>query len=262
MLLAIDTSTEWAGLALLTEVGVVAEHTWHAGQNHSVEIFPELDRLLTANAAQGQITALGVATGPGSFNGTRVAVTVAKTLAFIWQLPLVGVPTLHGIAQSAAMQLQADPPDSILAVMEAGRDELYTCWYDLQGRPFHEQSASGVMASPVRVQPRGAISILHVAEIIATAPTGTILAAGVLTQAHQEALAAGLGERLTIQRDPEDLPTRVVGIGQCALARLAAGERDDMLTLEPAYVRRPNITTSTRHPAPPASTSDSSSLRG
>jgi tRNA threonylcarbamoyladenosine biosynthesis protein TsaB len=262
MLLAIDTSTEWAGLALLTEAGVVMHHTWHAGQNHSVEIFPELDRLLATSGTRERITALGVATGPGSFNGTRVAVTVAKTLAFVWQLPLVGIPTLDGIAQAATMQAENDPPDMILALMEAGRDELYTCWYDLKRWPPGEQSATGQMVTPIVVQPGNAITLLHVADIISAAPAGTILAAGVLTQAHQEALAAGLGDRLMIVRDPDDLPARVVGIGQRALARLVAGERDDALALEPTYVRRPNITTSTRHPAPPSGSSDSSLSRG
>jgi tRNA threonylcarbamoyladenosine biosynthesis protein TsaB len=254
---AIDTSTEWAGLALLAEAGVVAQHTWHAGQNHSVEIFTELDRLLATSGARDQITALGVATGPGSFNGTRVAVTVAKTLAFVWHLPLVGIPTLDGIAQAAAMQVESDPPDTMLALMEAGRDELYTCWYDLIDPVQSERPMADQVAQTRSIQPRGAIMIMPVADIITSAPAGTILAAGVLTQAHQEALAAGLGARLRLRRDPDDLPARVVGIGQRALARLAAGERDDVLALEPTYVRRPTITTSTRHPAPLPGSSDS-----
>ena len=45
MLLAIDTSTQLAGLALY-DGEVRAELTWVAGRRHSAELFPEIERLL------------------------------------------------------------------------------------------------------------------------------------------------------------------------------------------------------------------------
>ncbi len=256
MLLAIDTSTSWASLALLDGFAVCSSHEWNVGQRHSVELFPALDQLLNTPAPAEKperIAAIAVATGPGSFNGTRVAVTVAKTLAFVWQVPLVGVPTLHGIAQAYALSLdegmsQIERRASILALLEAGRDELYTCWYDLDVRSVPERATPSVFARPL-----GEITINKVDEIGAPASTSSnvIVAVGEMSDAHADALQQGLGRRVQIMRWPGDmLIARAEGVGMLAQARLQAGERDDPLALEPLYVRRPNITTSTRHPIP------------
>ncbi|MBA3823401.1 MAG: tRNA (adenosine(37)-N6)-threonylcarbamoyltransferase complex dimerization subunit type 1 TsaB [Ktedonobacterales bacterium] len=248
MLLAIDASTNWASLALLREGRPVATHHWAIGQQHSTQLFGGIDTLLAAaDAPHGAVTAVAVATGPGSFNGTRVAVTAAKTLAFVWDVPLIGVPTLDGLAEDALREsdpaLSLTPGDaSILAVLEAGRDELYLCWYDL--------TRAGTAAVP-HVQPRGPIIIAQVPDIVAPASdrSGSIVLCGEYSDAHAGALVAALGpERLTVHAG--GAPDRAIGIGQLAWLRLAAGERDDPLALAPSYVRRPNITTSTRHPIP------------
>jgi len=251
MLLAIDTSTNHASLALLGDAQPTASYGWPVGQNHSVEIFTELERLLAQTGTRGRITALAVATGPGSFNGTRVAVTVAKTLAFVWQVPLVGVTTLDGMAQAALASpasaiVLAEPGGTLLAALEAGRDELYICWYDLKARSLQAPDAP-----PAFVAPRGAMQLATVDQIVAAAPMGRILACGNLTDMHRTALTEGWGARVQILSDPADLPLpRAVGVGWLAQARLLAGEKDDPLALEPTYVRRPHITTSTRHPVP------------
>jgi tRNA threonylcarbamoyladenosine biosynthesis protein TsaB len=251
MLLAIDTSTSYASLALLEGAQPVAGYGWHVGQNHSVEIFTELERLLDQTGAHDQITAVAVATGPGSFNGTRVAVTVAKTLAFVWQVPLVGVTTLDGIAQAHVAGLARGMPlveqgASLLAVLEAGRDELYICWYDLDARSIPAREAPLVF-----VRPRGAIAITTVDAITASAPPGEILVVGEISDKHRSELEARLGERLRVMLDHDDTRLhRAGGVGMLAHLRLAAGEHDDPLALEPTYVRRPHITTSTRHPVP------------
>jgi tRNA threonylcarbamoyladenosine biosynthesis protein TsaB len=261
MLLAIDTSTSLASLALLDGFTVHASHQWNVGQRHSVEIFNALDQLLNplGEDTVSDISAIAVATGPGSFNGTRVAVTVAKTLAFVWQVPLVGVPTLHGIAQAYVNSRDAVADGgvlngtllmaqhtSVLALLEAGRDELYTCWYDLDARSIPD------IAEPlVFVRPRGDIAIAKVDDIVTSAPSGEIVAVGEISDTHYDALHAELGERVQIVSSAHVASgMRGEGIGLLAQARLQTGESDDPLALEPTYVRRPNITTSTRHPVP------------
>ena len=46
MLLAIDTSTDTASLALVEDSQVLAELTWRCGKNHTVELLPQLTHLL------------------------------------------------------------------------------------------------------------------------------------------------------------------------------------------------------------------------
>jgi tRNA threonylcarbamoyladenosine biosynthesis protein TsaB len=234
MLLAIDTSTSWASLALLDLAGtVLARHSWHIGQQHSVAIFGALDSLLESHGVAKEATsAVAVATGPGSFNGTRVAVTVAKTLAFTWRVPLIGVTTLDGIAQAAFLEHAGEtPPDRLLAMLEAGRDELYTAWYDLD--------------QPIAlVRRQGEITLARI-EDISPVQAGDLLVCGEISDAHRDALQARLVNQVVFAAADQD---RAVGVGILALARLAAGQQDDPLALEPTYVRRPNITTSARHP--------------
>ncbi len=79
MELAIDTSTHVAGIALSSEGEVAAELTWHAGQNHTAELMPNLIDLLNRTRVNlSDIDALIVAKGPGSFNGLRVGMSAAN----------------------------------------------------------------------------------------------------------------------------------------------------------------------------------------
>ena len=123
--MALDTSTRQASIALCSEDELVGENSWHVGNNHSVELLDRIQRLIAeCGKAMSEIDAVAVATGPGSFNGVRVALATAKALAFALKIPLVGVSTLDIIA---AQQRQWHGP--VCAVLEAGRSELYAACY-------------------------------------------------------------------------------------------------------------------------------------
>ncbi|MDP2728314.1 MAG: tRNA (adenosine(37)-N6)-threonylcarbamoyltransferase complex dimerization subunit type 1 TsaB, partial [Dehalococcoidia bacterium] len=70
LLLAIDTCTRLASVALAQEEEVQAEFTWLAGQNHTAQLAPRLQYLLSQGSLNPQsLGAVIVAIGPGSFNG-------------------------------------------------------------------------------------------------------------------------------------------------------------------------------------------------
>src|SRR5437763_14280882 len=95
LLLALDTSTRQASLAICTEDERLGEYTWHVGNNHSVELLDRIRRIVVeCNKTMQEIDGVAVATGPGSFNGVRVAVSAAKALAFSLQKPIGGGSTL------------------------------------------------------------------------------------------------------------------------------------------------------------------------
>ena len=103
MLLAIDTSTDTASLALVRDSQVLAELTWYCGQNHTVELLPQLTHFLhQIESGLQAISGIIVARGPGSFNGLRVGISTAKGLAFS-----LGIP----VSESA---LWKQPPTSML----------------------------------------------------------------------------------------------------------------------------------------------------
>jgi len=70
------------------------------------------------------VTALGVAIGPGSFTSLRVGLSFAKGLALAKHLPVVGVPTLNVVAASVPLANK-----KLAAVLQAGRGRIAVGWY-------------------------------------------------------------------------------------------------------------------------------------
>jgi tRNA threonylcarbamoyladenosine biosynthesis protein TsaB len=127
LLLALDTSTRTASVALHDGEQVLSETTWLAGREHSARLLVEVEAgLQRINRTASDLTGLVVARGPGSFTGVRVAISVAKGVAAARGLPLWGVSTLDTLAQQA---WQPDLP--VRAVIEAGRGRYATALYDV-----------------------------------------------------------------------------------------------------------------------------------
>ncbi|MFZ3070598.1 MAG: hypothetical protein WA110_05710, partial [Anaerolineaceae bacterium] len=70
MLLAIDTSTEWIGLALFDGTRILCEQTWRSQNYHTTELVPAIADMFTrTRIKRSDLTGLGIALGPGSFTG-------------------------------------------------------------------------------------------------------------------------------------------------------------------------------------------------
>src|ERR1700724_867004 len=117
LLLALDTSTSIASVALFDGQRVISETSWLAGREHSTRVLVEVQAALARVAQTPQnLTGLVVARGPGSFTGVRVALSVAKGISAGLSLPLWGVSSLDVLADAAGL---TDLP--VRAVLEAGR---------------------------------------------------------------------------------------------------------------------------------------------
>ena len=133
LLLALDTSTRIASVALFDGQTVLSETTWLAGREHSTRVLVEVQDALRRVARTPQnLTGLVVARGPGSFTGVRVALSVAKGIAAGLSLPLWGVSSLDVLAHAAD---RVDLP--VRAVLEAGRGRFATGLYE-HGHPVGE----------------------------------------------------------------------------------------------------------------------------
>ena len=120
MLLAVDTSTQWIGLALYGGAQVLNETVWRTQSHHTVELAPSLDTLFRRTGVRPEgLQALGVALGPGSFTSLRIGLAVVKGLALALHIPVVGIPTLDVLA--AAQPVQELP---LAAILQAGRGRL------------------------------------------------------------------------------------------------------------------------------------------
>lgn len=129
MLLAIDTATRMASLALHDGQRLCYEATWQADRQHTVQLAA---RLATALEELGlppeRLGAVAVTIGPGSFTGLRVGLALAKGLALARNLPLLGIPTLDVLAVA-----QGRDRRMLVAVLQAGRGRIFAATYRWQG---------------------------------------------------------------------------------------------------------------------------------
>lgn len=249
LLLALDTSTRQASLALCDEDRLYGEYSWQVGNNHSVELLERVSRLLAeCGITMSALDGLVVATGPGSFNGVRVAVATAKTLAFALHKPLVGISTLE---MSAAQFPGWGGP--ICSLLEAGRGELYAACYQM----LNQQAGDGQFAMNLRqlgsyqtLTPQALASYLEteISPMCAEtdqAGSATYLFCGEISETSRQALASYTGDTAVFA--PASLSVRHASrLAYLARWRFAENLQDDPLALEPLYVRRPSITTSAR----------------
>lgn len=136
MLLALDTSTSWASIALFDGRDVTAELTWRAQRRHGDELFPMLERLLSlGRVSLADIDRIAVATGPGSFTGIRIGIATARGLARGTNAAVAGVSTLDVLAfPHAPTKLRVCP------LLQAGRDEWYAAFYQERHRVWARRS--------------------------------------------------------------------------------------------------------------------------
>jgi len=127
MLLALDTATRLMSIALHDGQHLLSEQTWHTGNRHTVELAPAVNNMLLAcDAAITDITALAVAIGPGSYTGLRIGVSLAKGIAAVHKLPLVGMTTLDILA---AGQPYYQDGHALIGVVQAGRGRIIVNTY-------------------------------------------------------------------------------------------------------------------------------------
>ena len=100
-MLAIDTSTQTMGVALMKNEKIVAETTLLSKNDHSSRLMPAIHELMFhAKMKPEELDAIVVTEGPGSYTGTRIGITTAKTLAWALNIPIKTVSSLKLIASS------------------------------------------------------------------------------------------------------------------------------------------------------------------
>ena len=112
LILAFDTATEVATSALVDDGEVLGERT-----SVAKTLLEDVDALLRqASARPTELEAIVVGTGPGSFTGTRIGLSIARGLALGLELDGAGVSTLAALSAGA--------PEA-LPVIDARRGEVF-----------------------------------------------------------------------------------------------------------------------------------------
>ncbi|MEZ5064413.1 MAG: tRNA (adenosine(37)-N6)-threonylcarbamoyltransferase complex dimerization subunit type 1 TsaB [bacterium] len=226
MILALDTTTRDGSVALATG-GRVFERRFDPRGDGAVAALADL--LAEHGVSPGEIEAVGVAVGPGSFTGVRIGVSAAQGFCRALSIPAVPVGTLDGLAALARESDWGVPGTLILASVDARRAEVYAALY----RVPEDGGDTARLWGPE------AISCLSLAERFArTRPEDRSVAQGVLV-GDGAALLAPLFPEESGWEAPERLRhTSAAAVARAAERRLRSGGGVAAADLDPVYLRK------------------------
>jgi tRNA threonylcarbamoyladenosine biosynthesis protein TsaB len=205
--LLIHTSGAEGSVALAdTELAVaIVAQEMLPGRSSSERLVPAVRRLLEAMGWRlGELAAIVVVHGPGSFTGVRVGLSAAKGLSEASGVPLVAVSRLALLAAGVS------DAATVYAVLDAGRGEFYLGEYAGR-RCVREALLSG--------------------EDLAGAVAG-----GVVVVCEAKVAEALVAVKPKVVREPAAGDALAI-----ALERIAAGEFDDAGLVDANYLRRTDL---------------------
>ena len=218
-ILAIDTATQVSSVAVLKEGRLLAELTMQGKLTHSETLLPHIEQVLKmAAVAKEELTGIAVSNGPGSFTGLRIGLAAAKAMSYVLGIPLVGVSTL----QALAYQLPA-PGVRVMCLLDAQKGNAYVESYRWENNSL---------------QVVDSVQVAKITDIVAACANmneQVIL----LGDAVQKKVAGKLELPANVSvAPPHIVMPRAACVAILGQAKLLAGETDNVMDLEPVYIRR------------------------
>jgi tRNA threonylcarbamoyladenosine biosynthesis protein TsaB len=217
-ILGLDTATWCGSLGIIDDDEVVAEYALHREETLSARLLPAIQTLLAEARLDLQaIDGIAVSLGPGSFTGLRVGLSAVKGLALAADRPVAGIPTLDALACNLPFT-----PYQICPLLDARKGQIYTALYKNGTGGSLEQLAPYQVLSP--------------AALIEAIPYKETVFLGDGVEICREVIVARLAEKALFA--PLHLGfLRGTTVAELGLRRILKGERDDISSLVPIYVR-------------------------
>ena len=220
LVLALETATRVAGVALISEDLIKKEIFLHHRHTHSETLMVMVDEVLKeCEVDLNRIDAVAVSIGPGSFTGLRIGLATAKGLAVGSKKPIIGVSTLEALAYNAGLF-----EGLICPVLDASRDEVYTAAYRSDGSRLE------------CIEPPRACSPSELVEALQARLADKAVLLGDGAFRYREFFRQALGDKVMWAPGNLAFP-RASSVGLQAAHRLRAGRVDDAISLVPVYLR-------------------------
>ena len=131
-ILNIDTSTEVCSVAVSLDGGCIWHEEDATGPNHAERLGTYVDEALSFIDSHAiPLDYVAVSSGPGSYTGLRIGVSMAKGICYGHEVSLIAVPTLELLAVPILLGRTEIEDDALLCPMiDARRMEVYAAVYD------------------------------------------------------------------------------------------------------------------------------------
>jgi tRNA threonylcarbamoyladenosine biosynthesis protein TsaB len=218
MELVIDVSASAIAAGVARSGEVVWSGSCLTTRDHTTMLLPQiLAGISEVGARPEDISLVIVATGPGPFNGLRVALSLAKGIAVAMGIPVVGIDSL--LAEASRCQAQEG---YLRPIMRAGKTTLATALFQKSDTSWQAIEDAQVVTEQDTV------------EIVRRRPTPVC---GDIDESLRALFEQSTAEFVEPQR------TRIQSLAALGCERATAGKIDSVATLQPLYVRPPHITT-------------------
>lgn len=142
-ILCIDTSTDICSVILGNDEGVLYERVSREGRDHSSKAGVFVDEIIKKAQKDGmeKPDAVAVCSGPGSYTGLRIGVSLAKGLCYGYSIPLIAVDSLEVMAREVSDTNSIEKDAVLCPMIDARRMEIYTSLWTPSMRMISEPEA-------------------------------------------------------------------------------------------------------------------------
>lgn len=147
-ILHIETSTNVCSVAVSHDGTVIYDNADFSGPNHAEQLGIFVDEALSfIDQSLLQLDAVAVSSGPGSYTGLRIGVSMAKGICYGRDAKLIAIPTLELLCVPVLLGSREVEDDALLCPMlDARRMEVYAGVWNRALKPEREISADIVTA--------------------------------------------------------------------------------------------------------------------
>ena len=211
--LAIDTSSQNATVALLNDERLIGEYTINNKKTHSQIIMPLISDMISKSGLTiDEIDVFAAGIGPGSFTGLRIGIATAKALAQAHNKKVIGISSLAALGENVKFTDKLVCP-----IIDARRNDVY----------------NAVFKNEAYIKEDRAINIDELIDEIGENET-IFLGDGVNVFAGH--ISERMGEKAFFA--PQSIKmSKAASIAQLALKRAKNNDYDDIYTLSPVYLR-------------------------
>jgi tRNA threonylcarbamoyladenosine biosynthesis protein TsaB len=146
MIICLETATNLCSVALCDENSVISLRESNESKSHASLLTVFIGEILKERSVRtGDLEAVAVSKGPGSYTGLRIGVSVAKGLAYASSIPLIGIETpfsmFRGLREKSTSHTETDMNTLYCPMLDARRMEIYYAIYDAAGKTIKGISA-------------------------------------------------------------------------------------------------------------------------